>query len=517
MNGKILWADDEIELLKPHVLFLTQKGYEINTVTNGYEVIDKVKENPYDIIFLDENMPGLGGLETLQQIKQISPHTPVVMITKSEEEHIMEDAIGSKIADYLIKPVNPNQILLSCKKLLEGKSLVSSKTNKDYLQEFRNISMAIYEDMSFQSWIDVYKKLIYWDLELEKTQDKGLLEVFQNQKNEANQYFCKYYTKNYVKWVNATKQNRPMMSPDVMESHVFPHLKNGEQVFFILIDCMRFDQWKVFEPVIKEYYNVESEDAYFSILPTATQYARNAIFSGLFPLEIAKKYPKLWLDDDEEGGKNLNEEMFLTELIVKNKLNVKFSYNKVISNEEGKELDEKFHVLKDIPFNAIVFNFIDLFAHAKTEMNLVKELTPNESALRSVTKAWLEHSWFLSILKKIKDLNAKVIITSDHGMVSVKRPLKIIGDRATTTNLRYKQGKNLNYDKNRIIFAITKPEDAKLPKTNVTSTYAFAMEDGYFCYPNNYNYYVNLYKDTFQHGGVSLEEVIVPLITLSPK
>lgn len=517
MNGKILWADDEIELLKPHVLFLSQKGYEISTVTNGYDAIDKVKENLYDIIFLDENMPGLGGLETLQQIKQLLPHTPVVMITKSEEEHIMEDAIGSKIADYLIKPVNPNQILLSCKKLLEGKTLVSSKTNKDYLQEFRNIGMAIYEDMSYKNWIEIYKKLIYWDLELEKTEDKSMLEVFNNQKNEANQAFCKHYTKNYIQWVNALKNNRPMMSPDILENYVFPFIKKNEQVFFILIDCMRYDQWKVFEPIIKEYYHIEAEDAYYSIIPTATQYARNAIFSGLFPSDIAKKYPKLWLDDEDEGGKNLNEEFFMTELIVKNKLNIKFSYNKVISNDEGKLLDEKFHTIKSNPFNAIVFNFLDLLIHAKTEMNIIKELTPTESALRSVTKAWLEHSWFLSILKKIKEIKAKVIITSDHGMVSVKKPLKIIGDRNTTTNLRYKQGKNLNYDKNRIIFSINKPEDAKLPKSNVSSSYAFAMEDGYFCYPNNYNHFVNLYKDTFQHGGISMEEVIVPLITLQPK
>ncbi|GIV44151.1 MAG: hypothetical protein KatS3mg035_1274 [Bacteroidia bacterium] len=289
MNGKILWADDEIDLLKPHVLFLTQKGYEITAVTNGHEAIEKVKNQPFDIIFLDENMPGLGGLETLQQIKMMSPHTPVVMITKSEEEHIMEDAIGSKIADYLIKPVNPNQILLSCKKLLEGKSLVSSKTNKDYLSEFRKIGMAIYEDMSSQNWIDVYKKLIYWDLELEKTQDKSMIEVFNNQKTEANQYFCKYYTKNYVKWVNASKENRPLMSPDILESRVFPYLKKGEQVFFIIIDCMRFDQWKVFEPIIKEYFNVESEDAYFSIIPTATQYARNAIFFRAFSYRYCEK------------------------------------------------------------------------------------------------------------------------------------------------------------------------------------------------------------------------------------
>jgi CheY-like chemotaxis protein len=518
-NVKILWADDEIQHLKSQIMFLEQKGAKVDAVPTGQDAIEAVQKQDYDIVFLDENMPGLSGIETLEKIKAVQPQIPVVMITKSEEENLMEDAIGNQISDYLIKPVNPNQILLSLKKLLEGRQLVSQRVNQGYQRDFRNIGMAVLDTQSTTEWADIYKKLVYWDRQLHQGEDKSMFEVWEAQMAEANVNFTKFVTKNYIKWVNGKSDDKPILSPDLLQAKVFPHLKPGKySLFFILVDCLRYDQWKEMEDFFAQYFDIETEDTYYALLPTATQYARNAIFSGMYPLEISERYPKYWVSDEEEGGKNLHEADFLQEHIVRKRLNIKHSYTKIITNEEGKQFADNILNYLHNDLNAVVVNFIDLMTHARAEMSLIKELAPDEAGFRSLSRSWIEHSTLLTALRKIKDKNVKIVLTTDHGSIRVKKPLKIVGDRHTTTNLRYKQGRNLNYDEdNRMIFTIRKPEDAKLPKSNVSGSYAFAAEDGYFVYPNNYNYYAAYYKDTFQHGGISLEEMIVPVITLTPK
>jgi CheY-like chemotaxis protein len=518
-DARILWVDDEIDLLKPHQLFLQQKGMKVTPVSNGVDAIDLIQAEDFDIIFLDENMPGMSGLEVLSEIKTLRPHLPVVMITKSEEERIMEDALGSKISDYLIKPVNPNQILLAVKKILSGTKLVNSKTNMAYQQDFRNISVAFFDQMTADEWIDIYRKLTYWEIELSLNKDKSMYEVFNMQKAEANVNFCRFVEDNYLNWVNSKPGQRPTMSPDLLVERVFPQLNPGkEKLFFILIDCLRLDQWKTFEPIIAQYFNIVESDCYFGILPSATQYARNSIFAGMFPDNLSEKFPKYWVNDDEEGGKNLHEADFLKELIVRQKLNIKHSYTKVITIDDSRTMLENLNNYLHYDLNVIVINFIDLLSHARSEMNIIRELAPDESAYRSLSKSWLEHSTLLELFKQLSQHNVKIVVSTDHGTIRVKRPLKIIGDRNTTTNLRYKQGKNLNYDeKSKQIFAIRNPQEARLPKSTVSGSYAFAMEDTFFVYPNNYNYYANYYKDTFQHGGVSLEEMVVPVCTLVPK
>jgi CheY-like chemotaxis protein len=520
-NSKILWVDDEIDHLKPHIKFLKEKGLLVEPISNGPDALERIKNESFDLVFLDENMPGMTGLDVLAELKIIAPQLPVIMITKSEEEHIMESAIGSKIADYLIKPVKPSQILLACKKILEGKSLVNQKVNKEYQQDFRNITMQFFDANEPEDWQDIHKKLIYWEGEIEKNADKSMSEVLEAQKQEANTNFCRFVSRNYLDWLHTKKrEDRPTLSTDLMKDLVFPHVEAGkhESVFFILLDCLRFDQWKAFEPIISEYFYIDTESTYYSILPTATQYARNAIFSGLHPLEISRRYPKYWLNDEEEGGKNMHEADFLRELVSRNRLNVKMSYTKVITNEDGKLVNDNLNNLMKNDFNAIVYNFIDMLSHSRTESNIIRELAPNEAAYRSISRSWLEFSPFLQTLKKLAEKKVKVIITTDHGTVRVKRPVKIVGDRHTTTNLRYKQGKSLSYDEDsRVVFTVRKPEDAFLPKSHVSSTYVFAMEDYFFAYPNNYNHYVGYYKDTFQHGGVSMNEMIIPFIELTPK
>lgn len=512
----ILWADDEIDLLKPHILFLENKGYEITPVNSGMDALDKFQEENYDVIFLDENMPGMSGIETLTQMKALKPNVPVIMITKSEEESIMEEAIGSKIADYLIKPLNPNQILLSVKKILENKRLISEKTNQSYQQDFRKLSLALNERIDHDEWVDIYKKLIYWEMEIQNTENQDMAEVLEMQKSEANTSFVKFIEENYEDWLNDPDIERPVMSHQLMKKKVFPLLTGKESVFFVLIDNLRYDQWKIIEPVISELFTVEEESAYYSILPTTTAYARNAIFSGMFPDDMAKFHSDIWIQEDDEEGKNLNEEEFLRRQLAKNKLNVKFSYHKILNQNHGKNLVDNLENLMANQLNAMVYNFVDMLSHARTDSNMIRELIPDEAAFRSMTYSWFIHSPLFDLLRKLSEKKVKLIITTDHGTVCVRKPFKIIGDRNVNTNLRYKQGKNLSYEDDKV-FVAYKPEKFHLPKLNVSTSYVFAISDYFFAYPNNYNYYVNFYKDTFQHGGVSLEEMIIPFIVLEPK
>ena len=513
----ILWADDEIDLLKPHILFLMEKGYQVVTANNGADALEKMKTDEFNIVFLDENMPGLSGLETLTRLKSFNSDIPVVMITKNEEEFIMEEALGSKIADYLIKPVNPNQILLSIKKILEGKRLVSEKTTSSYQQEFRNIGITLNDKMNHQEWAAIYKKLIYWELELEKSNDNSMYEVLTMQKTEANNQFARFIESNYLSWLKFPENNAPTLSHQLFKKYVLPLVDSTEDpLFFVLIDNLRFDQWKIIQPIIQQYFKVIEEDSYYSILPTATQYARNAIFAGLMPSDIEARHPKLWSNDEEEGGKNLHEAEFLADQLQRHRKNYKFSYNKITTIAAGKTMVDNIPNLMSNKLNVIVYNFVDMLSHARTEMEVIRELADDESAYRSITLSWFEHSQLFEALKKIAQKNVKMIITTDHGTIRVKEPTKVIGDKNTNTNLRYKQGKNLNYDKKEV-FEVRNPAEGFLPRTHLSTSFIFAKNDMFFAYPNNFNYYVNYYKDTFQHGGISLEEIIIPIITLTNK
>ena len=514
MDANILWADDEIELLKPHILFLESKGYNVVAVNNGASAVDENREKDFDIIFLDENMPGITGLEALSRMKKDKPHVPVVMITKSEEEHIMEEAIGSNIADYLIKPVNPNQILLSIKKNLDKSKLVSNKTNSDYQQEFRELGMQLNSRLDVDEWSEVYSKLVYWDLELDKIEDSGMREVLDMQRKEANNQFCRFIEDNYLEWLNGVEES-PQMVHTLIKDRINPLLDN-EDVFVVVIDNLRFDQWKILSPVLSKYYAVREEEIVYSILPTATHYARNAFFAGLMPSDIAKKFPQYWRNEEDEGGKNMFEKELLKTNLKRLGRDIKFSYNKITNLDAGKKLNDNFSQLLNNKLNVIVYNFVDMLSHARTEMEVIRELADNESAYRSLTLSWFDHSPLHEILKKIAAAGKKLVITTDHGTIRVSNPVKIIGDKNTNTNLRYKTGRNLSYNAKEV-FQVANPEDAKLPKSGLSSEYVFTVNDDYFVYPNNYNYYVNYYNHTFQHGGISLEELLIPFVVLEPK
>ncbi len=506
--------DDEIDLLKPHVIFLEKKNYKVTTCTNGADAIDLIQVENFDILFLDENMPGISGLETLTEIKSTNANLPIIMITKSEEEYIMEDAIGNKIADYLIKPVNPNQILLSLKKNLDHSRLVSEKTTSNYQQEFRKIAVDLSMVNSFEEWTELYQKLVYWEIELENINDQGMVEILESQKQEANTQFFKFIKKNYQDWLEG--DHKPILSHTLFKDCVLPHINKNKGTLLVVIDNLRYDQWRMMEPLISDYYKKVQEIPFYSILPTATQYSRNAIFSGLMPAEMEKMYPKYWKNDTDEGGKNLFEKDFLKEQIKRLGLDIKHEYYKITNLRSGKQLAHSYKSTKDNDLTVIVYNFVDMLSHAKTEMDVIKELADDDKAYRSLTKSWFQNSPLLEIIQKAQELGQKLIITTDHGTINAKIPSKIIGDKNISANLRYKTGKSLTFNKKEVYF-VKNPKDIHLPTISMNSSFVFAKEDLFFAYPNNFNHFVNYYKNTYQHGGISLEEMIIPCAILEPK
>ena len=512
---KILWADDEIDLLKPHIMFLESKNYKVTTCRSGMEAVEKIDQENFDIVFLDENMPGLTGLETLTEIKEKRADVPVVMITKSEEEYIMEEAIGSKIADYLIKPVNPHQILLSLKKNLDHSRLITEKTTSNYQQEFRKISMDLSSVNSYEGWAELYQRLLYWEMELETIQDNSMFEILESQKLEANHQFCKFIDRNYPEWFEKDA-DAPVMSHTLFKTKILPLVTKEQPTLLIVVDNLRYDQWKSFESTINNYYKKEEETPYYSILPTATQYARNAIFSGLMPSEMEKLFPQYWLNDTDDGGKNLFEAEFLESQLKRLGKNIKYEYHKITSLKGGKKLVENFKSQKDNDLTVVVYNFVDMLSHSKTEMEVIKELASNDKSYRSLTQSWFRNSPLLEIIQQAQQLGFKLILTTVHGTINVKTPSKVIGDKNTSLNLRYKTGKSLTYE-DKDVLAAKDPKSIHLPTLNMSSSFIFAKGDMFFAYPNNYNHYVNYFRNTYQHGGVSMEEMIIPFVVLSPR
>ncbi len=521
MKKNILWIDDEIELLRSHIILLSEKGFGVSTVTNGIDALELLKTQKPDLIFLDEMMPGMGGLEVLGKVKEKYPEIPVVMVTKNEEEGIMNEAIGSKIADYLTKPVNPSQVFLVCKKILDSKKIASEYVQKDYIQDFNQINMLLREKLDYNDWIDLYIKLTNWELELDKFSEIGLRQSLMEQKKECNKEFSRFIEKNFSKWVNTNARDaRPKLTPDIIPDFVLDFVKEGDSpVFLFVIDCLRLDQWLVMEKHLTQHFKI-SKDYYYSILPTATSYARNALFAGLYPSEIEKYYPDLWRGSDEdERSMNKFEKDFLQLMLDRKRIKLRneLKYIKIIDPEVGRNFEQNILSYQNSHFTAIVVNFLDMMVHGRSDSELLKEIAPDEAAYRSLTETWFLHSSLLATFKAITKIKgAKIVITTDHGSIRAMRGAKVLGDKETSTNLRFKYGRNLKVDEKNSIF-IKDPAEYRLPRRGVTINYIIAKEDYYFVYPTDYHKYLSHYKDTFQHGGISMEEMLLPVITLETK
>jgi DNA-binding response OmpR family regulator len=517
-NPRILWADDEIDLLKPHILFLESKGYEVTSVTNGSDAIEKVRDEQFEVVLLDEQMPGIGGLQTLAEINRIAPEVPVVMITKSEEERIMEEALGRQISDYLTKPVNPSQVLLTCKRILDRQRLRSEQATQTYLQAFNEITQALAAPLTTTEWTELYNRMVRFDLEIEE--DEGTRQILEDQYREANRVFGGYVEDNYERWVagapSASGGDRPILSHEVVESAVIPNLASKRPVVFFVIDCMRYDQWLMFEKLLHPLFELEQK-FHFSLLPTATPYSRNSIFSGLLPRDLARKYPKVWADGEEdEHSRNRNEEPFLRDQLARKGVTCRLRYDKLVGTNDGRDFATNVHDLLQHDLSAVVVNFVDILAHSRSDSAVLKEIAPDERAYRALTRTWFEHSWLFQAFRDLAAADCTVVVTTDHGAIRSLHAAKVIGDRHTSTALRYKYGRNLKCDARHAIF-VKDPEAYGLPSTGINSNFIIAKEDYYFVYPTNYNQYLNKYRDTMQHGGASMEEMILPIITMTPR
>ncbi|MDH4223675.1 MAG: PglZ domain-containing protein, partial [candidate division Zixibacteria bacterium] len=448
--------------------------------------------------------------------KEKNPHLPVIMVTKSEEENLMNQAIGEKIDDYLTKPVNPSQVLSATKRILEKRKIRKEHLSRKYVEDFNHIRTTLSEPLSWKEWIDIHRVLSEWDLEMEEFKDLGLIETQLTQKRECDLEFGRYVGKNYLNWID--KEDAPPLSVDVVAKYLYPLLLEKKPVFFIVVDCMRLDQYLLIEPVLNEYFSLKRE-YYYSILPTATPYSRNALFSGLFPGEISQLYPDLWkagtLDD---YSRNRYERQLLDILLKKLKLSFKTEpkYVKVLDAAEGDNLARKISSYKNSSLLSIVFNFLDILAHGRSESEILKEIAPDEGAFRSLMRSWFLHSSLFEILKYLSRQDCSILLTTDHGSVLGTRGSVAHGKKDTSTNLRYKYGDNLNCEQREAIL-IKDPKKYKLPTYTMSTTYIIAKEDYYFVYPSKQSEYERQYRNSFQHGGISLEEMILPIVTLRPK
>jgi CheY-like chemotaxis protein len=517
-KGRILWVDDEIELLRSHLLLLTERGYSVETAANGEDAVGFVQSRPFDLVFLDEMMPGMGGLATLSRIKEIHPELPVVMVTKSEDEGLMEEAIGVKISDYLTKPVNPSQILLTCKKFLEGKKITGEQVSRDYIKGFNEISAALHSPLTAAEWIGIYTELVQWSLEMDQHSELGLRQTLIDQFRECNVEFSKFVEKNYRNWIEQAK--RPTLSVDIVERYLIPELREtNRSVFFFVIDCLRLDQWLEMESVLREFYDIK-RDHYYSILPTATPYSRNSIFSGAWPGEIETRFPDIWEQwEDDDNSRNRYEHQFLDNLLERRKIQLKpeSKYVKILDAEFGKSIEQNIATYAKNRLTSVVVNFVDMLAHGRSDSQILKEIAPDEPAYRSLTRSWFMHSSLYAMLRTLsRQKNVTIVLTTDHGSIRCMRGTKVIGDREASTNLRYKFGRNLKADERHALF-VKNPADFRLPRRSVTINYLIAKEDYYFVYPTDYHKYLNQYRDSFQHGGISMEEVLLPVAVLKPK
>ncbi len=517
VNRRILWVDDEIDMLKPHIIFLEQRGYDLATATSGEAAIEVIKEGRYDIVLLDEMMVGMDGLETLAEMKELDPSVPVVMVTKSEEEDLMNDALGKRIDDFLIKPVKPSQVLSAIKRILDGQKIRRDQLAQTYARENSQLRAQIMGTMDWREWIEFYTKFVHWDLELDRVRDPGLRQIHRDLQMSANAEFSRYVEGEYEGWVNDTP-DRPLLSPDIFREYVAPLLTAKKKVYFVVLDCLRLDHWMSLMPSLEPFFNIENH-YYYSILPTATPYSRNALFSGLYPVEFGEKFPDIWNPHSrDQYSKNRYERQLMDGQLRRMgiRVNPSHKYVKIYEKDEADNVRRKMGSFHDLQFVSLVYNFVDILSHGRSESEILQEIAPDEPAFRSLVRSWFLHSALYHIIQEMARQKATVVLTTDHGAVLGRRAALVRGNKATTTNIRYKFGSNLGYNPKET-FLIDDPGRFRLPTDGLSKQYAIAKEDYYFVYPTEFHKYERQYRGTFQHGGISTEEMILPCAVMTPR
>ncbi|MBI1928483.1 response regulator [Candidatus Poribacteria bacterium] len=515
---RILWIDDEIDFLKPHISFLEQRGYEITPAANGSDGLSLLKRGIYDAVLLDYMMPDMDGISLLSKIKKRYPHLPVVMVTQSEQQQVINEAIIHQADDFLMKPLGPKQIASVLTFLLEYDTIKADHTVQEYVIDFNKRRLLKQQEvMDWRTWIDIYAQLTEWELRLDELDmADDLRETHWMEKQECNALFARYVEDHYCDWL--VGEDSPVLSVDVLYKYVIPEIQVGKQVLFVVLDCMRLDHLLKIEPLLRAHFYM-TKHYYYSILPTATNYARNAIFSGLFPLEFSQRYPDLWVEiDDENSSVNRYEKALLRLQLERHGLILKPSphYFKIFDTRGEVEYLQWISNVNRISLAAVVIDSLDLLTHKRSEIGLLKQIIPDETAFRTFVQGWFLHSGLYKILKLLADRGVTVVLTSDHGSILCQHAAKVSGDRSATNGLRFKFGGELVCDEESGL-RITQPERYMLPDDYIGKNYVIAKEDYYFIYPNQFNDYKRQFHGGFQHGGISMEEMILPCVILEPK
>ncbi|MFN2397687.1 MAG: response regulator [Gemmatimonadaceae bacterium] len=512
----ILWVDDEADLLESHRLFLRDRGYEVDSATNAEDAVEMLRSRPYGLVLLDEQMPGKRGLEAYRDIRELDASMPIVMVTKSEEDSTLREAIGAAVKDYLVKPVNPRQVLSVVMRIFDGERIRQQAVARRFVERFRAMELERERTLDWRGWISRYSELTDWDLELAEAGERSLLESLRGLYPQLRREFADFMRKAYPAWLRSLEGDRPALSIDVVGEFLLPVLQREKAGLFIVIDCLRLDQWRILQPLITPMFDVETTH-YFSILPTATPYARNSLFSGLFPCEIAARFPDWW-EDRSEDTLNAHERELLEAHLTELRGHTPVRYEKISSSLDSDELERRVSsAIGADGVSAFVFNFVDLLTHGRSESAILYEVARDEIALRQITRQWFERSVLLNVLKEAARRGISAIVTSDHGSIHCQTPATVFAKRDATANLRYKFGEDLRAERPDHALLFTSSDDLKLPRRGLGANTLLATGDTFFVYPTKLREYQARYRGSFLHGGVTPEEVILPVALLTPK
>jgi DNA-binding response OmpR family regulator len=513
----ILWVDDEVESLSSHILFLQEQGFNVEKAAHGDDALALLQRTAYGVVLLDEQMPGRRGLDLFRAIRALDLTLPVVMVTKSEEPATLKDAIGADISDYLVKPVNPRQVLSVVTRILEGDRIRQQRLSRDFATRFRELEARRAGVLDWRSWTELVVELAEWEFRLGQAEEPGLSEALQSLQASLRQDFARFIDQQYAGWLRGTRADRPPLSVDIVPEFVEPALRQHKKALLVVVDCLRLDQWEAIRPLISTRFDVETS-YYFSIVPTATPFARNAIFSGLLPAALQAAHPHWWRDQDESSLNAHEHELLSAQLERRYGRQIPVRYEKVFTAADGEALLTRLpsHLAAE-GVTALVFNFIDQLTHGRTENSTLFEVARDAPALRSLTRTWFERSALWGALREAERRNVPVLLTTDHGSIHCHSPATVFARRDATANLRYKFGEDLRTQEREAAIVVDDLASFGLPARAPGTRLLLATGDRFFVYPTKLREYQARYRGAFLHGGVTPEEMVLPIALLTAR